>query len=335
MDLEPTSLNFIVGPNGAGKTSLLEALYALSTGRSFRGSRSPFINRSSGVVQIYAEVERQGQRHRLGLGRRGKEWEVRVDGERANSLGRLARLLAVLVFHPGLHALVEGSPSVRRRFLDFGVFHVEPTFVDHWRQYSRALKQRNAALRAGDPAEPWEAAMVGAAEPLTIARQQYVDDLYPEFQGALRALSLSMDHLEFSLRVGWTGDLLSRLGAQREADRGSGLTRSGPHRADLTFTDEDGTVSGRLSRGQQKLVALALVLAQAKLLSQRLGGPPILALDDLPSELDAGHVASTMDFLTSLKAQIWITATEMDRLSVENGSVFHVEHGDVRLASST
>lgn len=330
IELEPAKLNWIVGANGAGKTSILEALYALSSGRSFRGQRARWINQSIGVAQIFAEVDSAGKRHRLGLERRQSQWRGRIDGEPVQRLADLARQLAVLVFHPDLHALVEGSPSVRRRFLDHGVFHVEPQFIQHWHVYHRALKQRNAALKSGQSTDPWEQSMANSAAPLSEARQGYLDRLDPIFRQVLAALSLSLDRLEFSLDPGWQGDLSRCLVEQRSTDQSSGSTRSGPHRADLRFVDQDGRIAGRLSRGQQKLVALALVLAQAKLLRDQLDEAPIVALDDLPSELDSTHFDATLAFLHELESQIWITSTAPPATGPgTNGRVFHVEHGSV------
>lgn len=328
VDIHPSAgLNLVLGPNGAGKTSVLEALYALSTGRSFRGGKAPFVDRASNHATIFAELEREGTGHRLGLERRGTQWQGRADGEAIKSLGDLAQQLAVLVFHPGLHALVEGSPSVRRKFLDFGVFHVEHTFLSHWRQYARAMKQRNAALKQSAPVDGWEQAMVSAAGPLTVARQSYVDELLPAFKAALAKLSLALDGIELELKRGWAdGDLADKLFEQRGHDRTTATTRSGPHRADLAFRDETGNVVGRLSRGQQKIVALALVLAQAQVMHQRLGESPIIALDDLASELDEKHRQLTLSLLADLDAQIWVTGT--DRIEID-AKVFHVEHGQI------
>lgn len=328
VDIEPaTGLNMIVGPNGAGKTSILEALYALSTGRSFRGGRAPFVNHAAGVATIFSEIERGRQSHRLGLERRGSGWQARVDGEPVKTLGELAQQLAVLVFHPGLHALVEGSSGVRRKFLDFGVFHVEQNFLGHWRTYARALKQRNAGLKQNGPTEGWESAMAQAAIPLTEARYEYVDELHPAFSAILGRLSLDLIGIELSLKRGWgDGDLAARLAQQRQHDQTTGITRAGPHRADLEFRDALGVVAGRLSRGQQKLVALALVLAQARVMRNRLGEAPIVALDDLASELDSTHRELALGLLRDMDAQIWVSGT--DEVDTQ-AKVFHVEHGRV------
>ncbi len=330
VDISPAAgVNVFYGENGAGKTSLLESLHVLATGRSFRGRKSPFVNRHGGVANIFAQISHRHGDIGLGFERARTGWRARSNGVGIASLSELAHQITVVVFHPGLHALVEGSPSVRRRFLDYGVFHVEPSFLDHWRGYARALKQRNAALKIGQDAAAWEAEMVRWSVGLSAARERYVDQLQAAFDSVLSLLSLSVVGIELGLRPGLVGaQLADRLASQRAQDRAAGYARNGPHRADLLFVDSDGTVAGRLSRGQQKLVSLAVILSQAKVLNEVLGESPIVALDDLASELDAVHLESSISMLRDLGAQMFVSGTSMlagaDR-------VFHVERGRIGL----
>ena len=149
-------INLITGDNGAGKTSVLEALHVMAYGRSFRGRvRDGLVRQGQDALDVFVEWDEQrsgaesATRRKAGLRHSGQEWKGRLDGEDVGQLGNLCAALAVVTFEPGSHALVSGGGEPRRRFLDWGLFHVEPDFLALWRRYSRALKQRNALLKQG------------------------------------------------------------------------------------------------------------------------------------------------------------------------------------------
>ncbi len=331
------ALNLFVGPNGAGKTSLLEALHCLGHGRSFRrGGRHEYLSRQARRALIVAELETASGRHRLGLERRPADWQARLDGRELGSLGELAQCLAVAVFHPGLHELIEGAPEERRRFLDFGVFHVEPSFFPVWQTYRRALRQRNAALRTGAPAagvRVWDEALADAGEQLTLLRARHVAALAGSFERMLARVAPELGAIGVALSRGWTEGkaLMEALADHLASDREQRFTRCGPHRADLKLAGPDGRVAGRLSRGQQKLVALALLLAQTETLRTSSGLRPVIGLDDLPSELDRAHPQQVISILLDQGSQLWVTGTEAPQIrSVpEDTRMFHVEHGRI------
>src|SRR5579859_3106691 len=148
LSLEP-GVTVFSGANGAGKTSILEAAFLLSHARSFRsGAKDALLQRGAGAFSVFVELRHDdGRSRRLGLGRQGVRWDARIDGEAA-SLSELVGECAVVCFEPGSHALIAGGAEERRRYLDWGVFHVEHEFISAWRRYQRALKQRNTLLRA-------------------------------------------------------------------------------------------------------------------------------------------------------------------------------------------
>jgi DNA replication and repair protein RecF len=167
-------LNLLIGDNGAGKTSVLEALHLMAYGRSFRGRvRDGLVGASAESVEVFVEWETPGpdghtRRRRAGLRHSGQSWEGRLDGAPVDSLGELCSALAVVTFEPGSHVLVSGSGEPRRRQLDWGLFHVEPGFLPLWRRYGRALRQRNALLKARSwdgQLESWEHELAQAGEP--------------------------------------------------------------------------------------------------------------------------------------------------------------------------
>src|ERR1700678_3656652 len=177
LDLD-SRFTLISGANASGKTSLLEAIYILGRGRSFRTRRlEHLIRRGSERFVVFGEVDAFGRRLSLGVEGSADGVRARLGGAKARSLAELAPLLPVQIIDPEIHRLIEEGPSRRRRFLDWGVFHVEPRFVDDWQRYQQALKQRNAALKSRQPREvtaAWDGAVVRYGESLSTARSRYV-----------------------------------------------------------------------------------------------------------------------------------------------------------------
>ena len=331
-------LNVLVGANGAGKTSVLEAMFLLSHARSFRsGAKDALLQRGAAAVSVFAELRHGDARMaRLGLGRDGVRWEARVDGEKV-ALGQLLHECAVVCFEPGAHALVAGGAEERRRYLDWGVFHVEHEFLGQWRRYQRALKQRNSLLRGSQPLtdallEPWERELALTGSVIDQARRRYLDALRPHLAEQSERLVPELGAIDLRYRRGWSDEveLDDALGDSRGRDCARGHTTVGAHRADWSLTFAQAPLREHLSRGQEKLAALACVLAQAALFAQGLGEWPVLCLDDLASELDLAHQAAVVDQLLAAGAQVVVTGTELPpALQAAPHRLFHVEQGQI------
>lgn len=336
--------NLITGDNGSGKTSLLEALHLLANGRSFRGRvRDGLIRRDEPALSVYAEWRAGNTSRRAGLRHSGGNWEARLDGAAIGHLGELCEALAVVSFEPGSHALIDGPSEGRRRYLDWGLFHVERAerggaFLMLWRRHARALKQRNVLLRqrrADAQLEAWEHELSQAGEALTAHREAHVQRLQPHLQAMVTALLPAGGSAGLELAPGWRRQEVSLADAlllARDRDLVQGHTSVGPHRADLRL--ELGDLPGRdgLSRGQAKLAALALLLAQAAYLAGQDGHWPVLQLDDLASELDRHHQRRVLEALHASGAQVFVTGTEPPPVLQELGlpmTAFHVEHGTI------
>ncbi|WEN15511.1 DNA replication/repair protein RecF [Rhodanobacter sp. AS-Z3] len=337
IELDP-GMNLFTGANGAGKTSVLEAVFLLSHGRSFRsGAKDALARRGCSALSVFAELRRgDGRSVRSGLGRSGSRWEARIDGATV-PLGQLVQECAVVCFDPGSHALISGGAEERRRYLDWGVFHVEQDFLTCWRRYQRALKQRNSLLRttpvtADALYAPWEVELAQTAQQIDNLREAYLGLLRPLLVQSTSALLGELGGMELRYRRGWMDhvDLADQLREQRARDVGRGHTTAGAHRADWTLAFECAPLREHLSRGQGKLAALACMLAQAQLYAAHHGEWPIVCLDDLASELDQAHQRSVIAQLTEAKAQILLTGTESP-LAMEGipARMFHVEQGQL------
>jgi len=245
--------------------------------------------------------------------------------------------MPIQVMGPDGQNVVEGAPSVRRRLLDWGVFHVEHAFLNAWRRYHRALRQRNSALRLGTSGpglEVWERELTEAATSVTTKRQDYLEKLRPQFNAYLHQLVPGME-LALRYRAGWPDGkgYQEELRRARGADIKAGYTRYGPHRGELLMEINGHPAREALSRGEQKLVGYGLRLAQAALLTQAQRRACIILVDDLPAELDRAHREKVVQLLESTRAQVFVTATDEALLEMVAGrtrAVFHVEQGQVR-----
>lgn len=342
-ELMPASgLNLLVGPNGAGKTTVLEALHLMAYGRSFRGRvRDGLVREHASALEVFVEWEEAaaGAPRRAGLRHAGQDWTGRLDGRDVAYLGQLCAALAVVSFEPGSHALIAGGAENRRRFLDWGLFHVEQDFLPLWRRYARALKQRNALLKAGGAPrqlDAWDHELAESGEMLTAYRERYLADLAPQAAAIASRLTTGLQLQGLELHPGWRRQDVSLADALllgRDRDRLTGHTGVGPHRADWSLGLAGLPGREALSRGQTKLIALALLLGQATDYASRRGHWPIIALDDLPSELDRDHQRRTLDFLLGQPGlQLFVTATEVPAALQEQGPdyrLFHVEQGSI------
>ena len=335
VDLEPGRNNLIYGENASGKTSLLEAIFVLGRGRSFRiAGRNGLIRDGRDEAIVSGQVQRHGRRTAIGiaLARNGPA-RIRAEGRDESSAAALAGWLPVQVIDPGVHRLVDESPGIRRRFLDWGVFHVKHDFLDCWRRYHRILRQRNAVLKTG-PArvlETWDEQLVDAGEALTERRRSYLADLAPEVEAV--SAELLDDPVRISYRQGWGEGrgLGEALAEGRERDRRLGATHPGPHRADVGIVFGEQAARGRVSRGQQKLLAAALILGQLRHLRRTADVQGVLLLDDMAAELDADRLGRLLTVVAGLDVQLFVTALTPDAVTLAPPQqMFHVEQGIVR-----
>lgn len=332
LSLEPGN-NLIFGANASGKTSLLEAMAYLGRGRSFRGaSVRELIRHGAEEFMIVGTVEHDGLSRTLGVrnGRQGQE--VHAGGEKTASAAPLAEALPLQVIDPDVHALIAGGPESRRRYIDWLAFHVEPGYLDAWRRYRRALKQRNAALKSGDPAslQVWDDELAELGDLVDGARRRMVRLVSPALVEVGESLLGAPVAIEY--RQGWNAELSLRdaLAAGVDRDLQLGSTQAGPHRADLALAYDERKARKVVSRGQQKLLACALVIAASDTVQSHLERPLLLLLDDPSAELDRQSVQRLMAAVEALGSQVVATTLDPEQaVFSEPAAMFHVEQGVV------
>ena len=338
--LEPASgVNIIHGDNGAGKTSILEAIYLLGQGKSFRHSDSgPLIRKGEEAALVVADLQTSaGGESKLGIKRSSRQFVARSAGQEVSRRSELFRLLPLQLITPQSHELIERGPELRRRYLDFGLFHVEQSYHQVAMSYHRALKQRNSALRAGDIrlARSFNEQLVLFANTVLHSRASILSEIEARLIEFLNGLEFPRG-ISLKLLQGWKqglslGDALQQ---SEQQDLKHGFTSAGVHRSQLKVLLESAPADKVLSRGQQKLLVYGLVLSLSRLMMEKTREPPLLLIDDLSAELDEKNSQKVLDYLQTIGMQLFITTLDYSRYQVpDNTAVFHVEHGAILGAS--
>jgi DNA replication and repair protein RecF len=314
LSLSP-DFNLIYGPNASGKTSILEALAYLGRGKSFRGApTTSLVRHGEQAFVLFGETSAGGRHQRVGVRNSREGLEIRVDGQGDGGVAALAEALPLQVIDPEVHDLVAGGPEQRRRFIDWIAFHLK----------GRASA---AAIRSWD-AEFVELGLrldASRRAALGVAREALAD----------HGERLLGTELGFEYQQGWssTKELARALEEGLDRDQQQGVTQNGPHRADLKVTYDERQARKLVSRGQQKLLASAMILAATETAQTALERPLLLLLDDPAAELDAAALDRLLEAVRSLGCQVVATSLEKGALELPGDArVFHVEQGVLRAA---
>jgi DNA replication and repair protein RecF len=341
LDIEPIpTVNILHGENGSGKTSILESIHLLASGRSFRTSKiEPLISSDKDEAVVFARLI-DGKEIGLSKSRRQKH-NLKFRSEKQSSWENVARELPCQILDSNSFLLLEGGPKARRQFLDWGVFHVEHSFVESWRRTKKSLANRNLLLKQRSPdlgqIAAWDFELCLAANKVHRARAEYFHVFLPLFLELYRKMNgVDVEALKINYESGWDVDkeLKDILLENRDIDIRYGATQSGPHRADLSFKIGRNRAVDILSRGQQKILVSTMKIAQGLLLSQALDRKCIFLVDDLPSELDQNNRTAILSQLLSMGGQVFVTCVEiagiLDSLPGQPKlATFHVERGTI------
>ena len=336
-----TQLNLLQGGNGSGKTGVLEAICLIARGHSFRaGPLGSLLNIESEVMAVHLDVlDAQRTSLRLsGIKRGGEALLVKVDGVNQKRGSVASRFLPVQVVTPDESNLIFSGPSIRRSFLDWGLFHVEPGYLELARKYKKTLRQRNAWIRGVNRGtDPWLEELATLAARINGKRKSYlerIDGLLRKDLGRFGVLSrVRMEYYGGGLGVD-ASDALEGLRDRTFHDRQAGATGLGPHRGDVKVTINGAPAKTYLSRGQAKLVSVLFALSQSKLLLNDRSMKSILLIDDISAELDEDNLLQCMELVSSAKMQVFVTSSSSLFSAIverpfEECKTFHVKHGQL------
>ena len=332
--LQPTpQLNILVGPNASGKTSVLEAIYLLSRARSFRTSRISEViqhNKQSLMVTSGLRYPKAGLVN-TGIEKGAGSTIMHFNGENIKKISIQARNIPLILIAPDVDNLLLGTPKQRRHWLDWAMFHVEPAYLENWRDYHKALRCRNTLLKnssqRSDSISGWEQVMTETGDRITAQRQRFIKIIAEKLQSVADGL------LPFNSRVelyqGWQDgkSLLACLEQYRHEDRHVGYTRHGIHCSDIRFFTEERQIASVCSRGQIKLFLILLLVSLAQTIETISGNKPIYLLDDYRAEVDGIAGNSIMDLMRKQQAQVFFTTTEFEQPNsgFNDTKMFHVE----------
>ena len=331
-------INVFTGPNGSGKTAMLEAIYSLSRARSFRTSRiNEVIQHSKRELSVSAKIaSASGVPADISINKAHGKTNLKYCGESVHKVSEQAKNFPLILMVPDSHILITGGPKQRRHWIDWFMFHVEPLYLEGWRQYHQALRQRNTLLKQQsvnhEEIQGWELSMEKYATHLTQSRNRVIQLVNNELE------RLVIDILPFPVRLefiqGWVFEqgLSVCLQEERSKDIQAGRTKFGAHRADIQFFTDDKPVVAVCSRGQIKLFIALLLIAQARVIEQVINEKPVYLIDEYAGELDQQVRNKFISLLIEQKSQVFLTSTEINKEISHQTEIktFHVEHGDYK-----
>ncbi len=299
---------FICGANGSGKTSILEALYLLSCGHSFRSREiSSIISYQQPNLNVFA---RSTERETISIQKAVHQPTlVKLNNTFCTATSELAYALPCQVFYADIFQIIDAGSMVRRSLLDWGMFHVKHEYHQLWKEYKKIIKQRNALLKTKAPYEhfkPWDKMVCEVAMNLDEMRRSYFSEWEREFYAVLP--QLTEIGCNISYYRGWDrreqGTFLSTLLEESFlSDKQKGYTQYGAHQADIMFETNDKKAKQILSRGQQKIILFALKLAQGNLLQKDC----LYLFDDFAAELDHEHQHRVLSYIKKRPGQYVFT----------------------------
>jgi DNA replication and repair protein RecF len=316
--LEPSPrLNVIAGENGQGKTSLIEALYVVATSKSFRTDKlREVVQQGEALASVTARVRDAGlaREQRFALG--PEVSLLTLDGKRPGRRAAYATRTPVVVFHPGDLALASGTATIRRTLLDRIALFVEPASADHRQRYQRAMRERQKTLEERGPGavdlDAFETLMAREGAALSRARLRAAERLLEALVPAFTRMAPGKLALDARYVPGGSRDE-SEFAAELRLARARDLRRRaatyGPHKDELELSIDGRSARHHASQGQQRVLALALKIAELECVRAARGAHPVLLLDDVSSELDPARTGAVYDLVSQEPSQVFVTTT--------------------------
>lgn len=318
------NLTVILGGNGAGKTSILEALNVLALGKSFRVSNiDKVINHDNDFFRLHLKISNLSldleQEIKLSKKALGKK-NTYLDNNSITNLSEISKIVPLFLMEGDYFRAFNLGSLYRQKVVNWTMFHVEHQFHSLWRDYSRALKQRNVLLKqrvSYSKLNPWDEILSEEGEKIYLLQQKIIKDITPVFFDVSKKLNIDVKDLELIFTPGWNTqeNLINLFKNKQLADMSCGYTSVGPHKFDINFQKRGLLARDVLSRGQQKLVLLALGLACAEYLYKENNIKCMFLLDDIASELDLTVLNTVIDYLLINNHQVVMTSLFLEGIN--------------------
>lgn len=336
-------INIISGENAQGKTNLLEAIWLLSGGRSFRGSKDKeLVKIGEKVAHIGANVT-DGDSEKyicvacsLSESKKGRFGKVN-GGEFIKATNIVGNFYCV-VFAPIHLSLVTGAPALRRKFMDACLCQLYPSFIDNWREYNRILEQKNAFLKNVNSYKDSE--RIAYFDIFDSGLSVYGNRIYEKRKEFCQMLSklgceyyrqISSEKEEIEIKYQFAAEnedeLYSLHYFNRNKDCRFGYSTCGIHREDIEITINGLAAKDFASQGQQRSIVLALKLAESDIMHQVTGIDPVVLLDDVLSELDFSRQEYLLNNIKN--KQVFISSCDSERIKLSDSKKFIVKNGEI------
>lgn len=318
-------LNFIIGENAKGKTTLLEALYLLMAGKSFRTHNfTDLVQKEASFFKIEAYFEKWGVSQSLKMTMQENERYLCYNSSKLNTLSGLLGILQGVLITPHDLELIKGSPGIRRHYLDLQIAQTDPLYVHHFMRYAKGLKVRNSQLRSRNlhAIDVFEEMIAEAASYIMEKREAavsglnpYVNDYYHQISGKNEPI-----HLLYapSLKSSSKESILDQLKIARKKDMELGFSRIGPHKDDLNLLISGNFAKSFASEGEMRSLILALKLAEWKHMKGSIHICPLLFVDEIGISLDSLRFENLINIFSTL-GQVIITSAMNENLFPSSG----------------
>lgn len=330
LDFHP-QINLITGNNGSGKTSLLESIYVICQAYSFRTHQlKNCATHNNNQFLLFSKFSD----YKVGLSKSNEKLKIKINGDSVKKRSQLATRTPIAIVNADSFDLVTGSPELRRRYIDWCLFHVEQDFAKNWVQFKYALKQRNSILKSKkdlNMVDYWDSYLSEPSIAIQAFRKKYSEIIFDLLSSKFKNL-IGEVRLNLQYEQGWpTGKTLKQsMNESRSRDIKSGFTHCGIHRDNLKLTTNGLPVVQVLSRGELKKLCIALQVSLLEIVKSRSSRPMILLVDDIASELDSKSQVIVFENLLDRGIQLFISNIETsipEPLQDKEFKMFHVEHG--------
>lgn len=339
VQLEFDNLNIIVGNNGQGKTSLLESIYLLAFTKSHKtNSEKEVIQSGSDFTKVDANVLISDMNYSIGLAMTKTKKKVMINNDEQKKLSEYIGYINVVMFSPDDLRIIKGEPSIKRKFMDVELGQTSSIYIKDLLFYRNIIKQRNELLKTleldSDTTllDVITEQLIDYANRIIAARQEFIAKLNKYINHIHNKLTGDSEEIQIVYKTKHKKDLLEEMKSRYQYDILNGSTSLGPHRDDFVVLVNGEDISVYGSQGQQRTAVLSLKLGLIDFIKDMLGNYPILLLDDVFSELDAGRLNSLVGYIKP-EIQTFITTTDINLMKpelIENAKLFHVTNGSFR-----
>lgn len=332
--LPSEKINVIYGNNAQGKTNLLEALWLLTGGRSFRGAKdSELIRFGNTYTKVKAEFYSEAREQTLEIHIKDGKRRAILNDVPKNYLSQIIGSVCAVVFSPNHLTLVKNGPEERRNFMDAALCQIKPSYAVVLSKYKKILNQRNALLKEmivhrelEETLDIWNEQLCREGALIESTRDIYIQELNQKAEEFYSGISSGTENLKITYQISGGGSsgmteeelqkqLLVSLARKKKDDLSLGFTSTGPHRDDIQIQINGREAKKFGSQGQQRSCVLAMKLAEAAILSEKKKESPVILLDDVLSELDSARKEYLLQKLKNM--QVFITCCE-ENIQCEN-----------------